>query len=80
MINAHIKERSAVPWWAAFGAPLLGVPLLIGLLAVGSANTSSEQPIETESSLVKEPVEATAIQSAVELPPLSMEIGAAPRC
>ncbi len=36
MMHAHIDKESAVPWWAAFGAPLLGVPLLVALLAFGS--------------------------------------------
>lgn len=37
MMNPHIKnEKTAVPWWAAFGAPLLGVPLLVGLLALSA--------------------------------------------
>lgn len=35
-IHMDATDRSAVPWWAAFGAPLVGVPLLIGLLALGS--------------------------------------------
>ena len=31
MTNAHYTEKKATPWWAAFGAPLVGVPLLVEL-------------------------------------------------
>jgi hypothetical protein len=48
-------RQSAVPWWAAFGAPLLGVPIMVGLLALGSPGTTSgvggpveESPFTTE--------------------------------
>ena len=34
MINPHISERRAVPIWAALGAPLIGVPLMVALLAL----------------------------------------------
>jgi hypothetical protein len=34
MIHAHIDRESAIPWWAAFGAPLLVVPLLVALMAI----------------------------------------------
>jgi len=33
MIHAHIKQERAVPLWAAVGAPLLGIPLMVALLA-----------------------------------------------
>lgn len=36
MMSAHIDAKRAVPLWAAFGAPMLGVPLLVGLLALGA--------------------------------------------
>ncbi len=50
MMKAHLEKESAVPWWAAFGAPLLGVPLLVALLAVGSgheANKGAVEPADT---------------------------------
>ncbi len=34
MIHAHIDRESGIPWWAAFGAPLLVVPLMVALLAI----------------------------------------------
>jgi len=36
MVRITGTRESAVPWWAAFGAPLVGVPLLVGLLALGT--------------------------------------------
>lgn len=34
MIHAHIRRGRPVPTWAVFGAPLVGVPLMVALLAV----------------------------------------------
>lgn len=34
MMHAHISKERAVPWWAMIGAPLLGVPLVVALLAL----------------------------------------------
>lgn len=62
MIQRQLDNRQPVPWWAAIGAPLVGVPLLVGLLALASpkADTSGEidsavtveqidlQPVEQE--------------------------------
>ena len=34
MLNTLTNERREVPLWAAIGAPLVGVPLLVALLAL----------------------------------------------
>ncbi len=44
---ANPARRSAVPWWAAFGAPLMGVPLLVGLLALAAPRAAQEAPVQT---------------------------------
>ena len=36
MIHAHRNEKKAVPLWAAIGAPLIGVPLMVALLALAA--------------------------------------------
>lgn len=36
-MNGRNGKTSAVPWWAAFGAPLMGVPVLVVVLALGAA-------------------------------------------
>lgn len=36
MIHAHLNEEKAVPLWAAIGAPLIGVPLMVALLALAA--------------------------------------------
>ena len=55
MIRPHMKKESTVPWWAAFGAPLVGVPLLVGLLALAAPGerVSTEVP-ETDATVVQE--------------------------
>ncbi len=34
MIRAGINHRKTAPWWVAFGAPLVGVPIIVALLAL----------------------------------------------
>jgi hypothetical protein len=34
MIHTHLNNDKAVPLWAALGAPLVGVPLMVALLAI----------------------------------------------
>ena len=36
MMNVRIDPRSRMPLWAVFGAPLVGVPILVGLLVLGA--------------------------------------------
>lgn len=80
MIQAHIDNRSAVPWWAAFGAPLIGVPILVALLALGSpgdANTGVAK--DAEAGYVAEPAEA--VHASTVVPVVSVEVAdVAPHC
>lgn len=34
MTYAQINKKRTVPWWAMFGAPLVGVPLVVAALAL----------------------------------------------
>ena len=36
MIHARIDDERAIPFWAAIGAPLVGVPLMVALLALAA--------------------------------------------
>ncbi len=79
MIRAHIEKRSAVPWWAAFGAPLLGVPLLVGLLALGSVGGAKAGAAgDVGTGTVTE--QSEALQASAEMPPVVVEADAHPRC
>jgi hypothetical protein len=56
-------RSSAVPWWAAFGAPLVGVPLLVGLLALGSHDNAADAAVPVEdSAFTAEQVDAAPAQ------------------
>ncbi len=58
MIKAHFNDRSSVSVWAAIGAPLLGVPLMVALLAVAAPrdqlSVEVDAPIKTEQLDVQE--------------------------
>jgi hypothetical protein len=78
-MNAHIQKRgSMVPWWAAFGAPLLGVPILVALLAIGSSDATTKDADPPESGYAAEQVDVSSAEVAVELPP--EEFGPHSRC
>jgi hypothetical protein len=69
---SYMTKKSAVPWWAAFGAPLLGVPLLVGLLALGSAGEAKAGVGSgVEASATTE--QSEALQASTELPPVVIE-------
>lgn len=62
------SNKSAVPWWAAFGAPLVGVPVLVVLLALGTAG-KADGGVSAEPGYATE--QAEALQAA--LPPVVLE-------
>jgi len=78
-MSTYLNDKSAVPWWAAFGAPLLGVPLLVGLLALGSAgDAKTGAGNDVEASFTTEQTEA--LQASIDLPPVAMEVSFDSRC
>lgn len=69
MIKAHLNDKTSVPMWAAIGAPLLGVPLMVALLALAvpgdrahadfDAGVTSEQ-FDVQG--VEQPIEVEAVE------------------
>lgn len=62
MHQTHLNRASTIPWWAAFGAPLLGVPLIVGLLAwsapaVPESDTATEPGVQPRAEWIYGPVE-----------------------
>ncbi len=67
MLNIHISERREVPFWAAIGAPLIGVPLMVALLALTAPK--QETPVDApEASVTTEQVEDQVVDHAYGLP------------
>ncbi|MDH5588815.1 MAG: hypothetical protein OEZ65_07365 [Gemmatimonadota bacterium] len=65
MIHAHIDTRHDIPWWAAFGAPLLVVPLIVAALALWAPSDGEGWSGEETS----QPVEVQPSMDVVDLPP-----------
>lgn len=70
MSRTFLNDRSAVPWWAAFGAPLVGVPLLVGLLAFGSGR-QADAGVAGEADQVLVTERSEALRASVDLPPVT---------
>lgn len=78
MSNSTFGKKSAVPWWAAFGAPLVGVPVLVALLALGSGgHGDAGMGSGTESGYTTEQTEA--LQAGIDLPSVRFEENAESR-
>ena len=70
MIKAHMDRESAVPWWAAFGAPLIGVPLMLLLLALSGHGDAVEKKGKIDVGFASEQVEVVETTGvSVELRP-----------
>lgn len=65
MINAHISKKNTVPWWAVIGAPLVGVPLIVGLLALAAPERDASGA-DTDPDFAVEQVEREPASSSLE--------------
>jgi hypothetical protein len=64
MIRTHVKRERAVPLWAAVGAPLLGVPLMVALLSL-VAPAQDAPATEPEASHTTEQVEVQPVDRTI---------------
>jgi hypothetical protein len=81
MIHAHIDKRSAVPWWAAFGAPLIGVPILVALLALGGTRDANAGVAkDAEAGYVTEQTEAAHAPTVLPVVQVEVEVDPASHC
>ena len=65
MIHARIDREKAVPLWAAIGAPLVGVPLMVALLALAAPATTAPTG-EPDAGIKTEQVEAQAVDHTID--------------
>jgi len=65
MIHAHIKKEIAVPIWAAIGAPLIGVPLMVALLALAGPTHTAPAP-DTGVAVEAEQVDVRSIEQMID--------------
>ena len=65
MIKARIDNRKSIPWWAALGAPLVGIPLLVALLAL-TAPAEQISAIDEDAVVHSEQLEVQTVEHAVE--------------
>jgi hypothetical protein len=62
MTQAHLSKDKSPPLWAILGAPLIGVPIMVALLALGAPQ--GEVPsIEAMPVQVTEPVDTHVVES-----------------
>ena len=64
MTRTYVNEEKAGPLWAVFGAPLVGVPLMVAILALGSGS-AIDTTVEADVGFAVEQVEVpeTALES-----------------
>jgi len=77
MTYRYMKDEKTLPLWAALGAPVIGVPLMVALLAIAApkAEAPAEEPTPA---FVTESVDTHLVvpTSADSAPTMDEEIGA----
>jgi hypothetical protein len=56
MKMTNVRRNTAGPLWAVFGAPLVGVPLMVALLALGSG-PAAETNVDDDAGISVEQVD-----------------------
>ena len=64
----YLNDERAGPLWAVFGAPLVGVPLMVALLALGSGSAADTPAVDGDA------VSFTVEQAHVESPETVQEL------
>jgi len=72
MTNTYKTVHSAAPLWAAFGAPLVGAPILMVTLLAFAPSTGTDGAAEPEVGYAVEQVEASEVDALV---PIVLEAG-----
>ena len=66
MTRTYLHDEKAGPLWAVFGAPIVGVPLMVVLLALGSGSAVETAAVDGDVGF--------AVQQ-VEMPETAQELG-----
>jgi len=64
MTQRHLKKEHRPPLWAVLGAPLVGVPIMVGLLALGAPKADAPA-MEKVPAVVAEPVDTHVVEPAL---------------
>ncbi len=65
MNRAYFRNERAVPIWAVIGAPLVGVPLMVALLALSSPKETAPV-VEPKAGFTTEQVEIQRVEPAFD--------------
>lgn len=62
----HLSQEKSTPWWAVVGAPLVGIPILVALLAFAApakqANAATDEAMEQVEAV--QPHEAVSVSAS----------------
>jgi hypothetical protein len=61
MTQRHLNRDKTPPLWAVLGAPLIGVPLMVALIALSAPKVEAPAP-ESAPALVTEPVDTHVVE------------------
>ncbi|MDA0329883.1 MAG: hypothetical protein O2958_12860 [Gemmatimonadetes bacterium] len=66
MIQAHIDNKKSVPLWAIVGAPLIGVPLMVALLAL-TTPAGVPEATDIEAGIEIEQVDVQSVEQTIDV-------------